>query len=276
MKPETEQLLHHCRTALLQQSNEQLHTLFVSWFERVVGEDSIEETLDDLCLLLGYGIRSTQSQILYATSTAWWEVEGCADLDGEFECAEVAALQHRLITMPIKQFALLTDLAYHVCVLEAEVEGQPHVPTGQEWLCALAAWLSTGAREPFHQQRRRNEMYSPSPAAHSQLTRKQRRAQQQKLVEQAWQRGARADPRAAPSEPALIPRPMGRTERFPSRSGSPSLTFLRENEPHRTYPCPLPFRSIADFLPQAVSEPFLSSLGKLPFRRSTGASLHRR
>ena len=81
MKPETEQLLHQCRTALLQQSNEQLHTLFVSWFERLVGEESIEETLDDLCLLLGYGIRSVESQILYATSTAWWEVEGCADLE---------------------------------------------------------------------------------------------------------------------------------------------------------------------------------------------------
>jgi hypothetical protein len=136
----------------LQQSNEQLHTLFVSWFEHLVGEESIEETLDDLCLLLGYGIRSVESQILYATSTAWWEVEGCADLDGEFECAEVAALQHRLITMPIKQFALLADLAHHVCTLDAEAEGQPRPPTGQEWLHALAAWLSTGAREPFHNQ----------------------------------------------------------------------------------------------------------------------------
>jgi hypothetical protein len=126
MKPETERLLHQCRSALLQQSNEQLHTLFVSWFERLVGEESTEETLDDLCLLLGYGIRSVESRILYATSTAWWEVEGCADLDGEFECVEVSALQHRLIAMPIKQFALLADLAYHVCVLEAEVEGQPH------------------------------------------------------------------------------------------------------------------------------------------------------
>ncbi len=189
MKPETERLLHQCHSALLQQSNEQLHTLFVSWFERLVGEESIEETLDDLCLLLGYGIRSVESQILYATSTAWWEVEGCADLDGEFECVEVSALQHRLIAMPIKQFALLADLAYHVCVLEAEVEGQPYPPTGQEWLRTLAAWLSTGAREPFHSQSWRNETYPPSHAAQSQLTRKQRRAQQQKLVEQAWQRG---------------------------------------------------------------------------------------
>src|SRR5215467_9428689 len=141
MKPETEQLLHQCRTALLQQSNEQLHTLFVSWFERLIGEESIEETLDDLCLLLGYGIRSMESQILYATSTSWWEVEGCADLDGEFECVEVAALQHCLITMPIKQFAQLAELAYHVCLLDAEAEGQPRPPTGQEWLRALTTWL---------------------------------------------------------------------------------------------------------------------------------------
>jgi hypothetical protein len=209
MKPETEQLLHQCRTALLQQSNEQLHTLFVSWFERLVGEESVDETLDDLCLLLGYGIRSLQSKILYATYTAWWEVEGCADLDGEFECAEVAALQHRLITMPIKQFALLADLAYHVCMLEAEVEGQPRPPTGQEWLCALAAWLSSGAREPFHNQSRRNETYPLSPVAQSQLTRKQRRAQQrkleQKLVEQAWQRGyLLLDPEVGAQVPILV------------------------------------------------------------------------
>jgi hypothetical protein len=193
MKPETEQLLHQCRTTLLHYSNEQLNTLFVSWFERMVGEESMDEALDDLCLLLGYGIRSTQSHILYATYTAWWEVEGCADLDGEFVCAEVAALQHCLITMPIKQFALLADLAYHVCMLDAEVEGQPCPPTGQEWLRALAVWLSTGAREPFHSRIWRNESQAPSHTPQPQLTRKQRRAQQRKLeqelVEQAWQRG---------------------------------------------------------------------------------------
>jgi hypothetical protein len=209
MKPETEQLLHQCRAALLQQSNEQLHTLFVSWFERLVGEESLEETLDDLCLLLGYGIRSFQSQILYATYTAWWEVEGCADLDGEFECAEVAALQHRLITMPIKQFALLADLIYRVCTLEAEVEGQPRPPTGRKWLRALAAWLSTGAREPFHNRSWRNEMYPPLRAAQTQLTRKQRRAKprqlEQKLVELAWQRGyLLLDPDVGAQVPILV------------------------------------------------------------------------
>src|SRR5260370_39575876 len=170
MKPETEQLLNQCRTALLEQSNEQLNTLFVCWFERLVGEESMDEALDDLCLLLGYGMRSLQSQILYATYTSWWEVEGEAGLDGEFVCLEVAALQHRLITMPIKQFALLADLAYHVCVLDAEVEGQPCPPTGQEWLRALVVWLSTGAREPFHNQSWRNESHTPPPIAQPQLT----------------------------------------------------------------------------------------------------------
>ena len=193
MKTETEQLLHQCRTALLQQSNEQLNTFFVSWFERMVGEESMEEALDDLCLLLGYGIRSLQSHILYATYTAWWEVEGEVGLDGEFECVEVAALQHQLITMPIKQFALVSALAYHVCALEAEVEGQPCPPTGQEWLRALAVWLGAGAREPFHRQLWHNESQTPPPMPQPQLTRKQHKAQQrkleQKLVEQAWQRG---------------------------------------------------------------------------------------
>ena len=37
MKPETEKLLHQCRVMLLNYSNEQLNTLFMSWFERMVG-----------------------------------------------------------------------------------------------------------------------------------------------------------------------------------------------------------------------------------------------
>jgi hypothetical protein len=193
MKPETEKLLHQCRVMLLHYSNEQLNTLFMSWFERMVGEESIDEVLDDLCLLLGYGVRSAHSHILYATYTAWWEVEGSADLDGEFECVDVAALQHHLITMPIKQFAFVTELAYHVCVLDAEVEGQPCPPTGQEWLRALAIWLGNGAREPFHSQIWRKEVQTTPPVPQHQLTRKQRKAQQRKLehelVEQAWQCG---------------------------------------------------------------------------------------
>jgi hypothetical protein len=39
MKPETEKLLHQCRVALLHSCSEQLNTLFVSWFEHLVGEE---------------------------------------------------------------------------------------------------------------------------------------------------------------------------------------------------------------------------------------------
>src|SRR5260370_3753409 len=128
MNPEAEQLLQQCRTALLQQSNEQLNPLFVSWFERLVGEESMDEALDDLCLLLGYSIRSLQSHTLYATYTSWWEVEGEAGLDGEFECVEVTALQHPLITLPIKPFALVAELVYQGSVLEAGA-GAPPCPS---------------------------------------------------------------------------------------------------------------------------------------------------
>ncbi len=193
MEQETEKLLQYCRAALLQYSNEQLNTLFASWFERMVGEEYMDEALDDLCLLLGYGIRSSHSHLLYATYTAWWEVEGYADPDGEFVCLDVAALEQHLITTPIKQFDLVTELAYQVCMLDAKAEGQACPPRGQEWLRALAVWLSNGAREPFHRQIWRKESLTAPPVPQQQLTRKQRRAQQRKLenelVERAWQCG---------------------------------------------------------------------------------------
>jgi hypothetical protein len=130
---------------------------------------------------------------LYATYTAWWEVEGNADSDGEFVCLDVAALQHHLITMPIKQFDLITKLAYQVCLQDAEIENQPCPPTGHEWLRALAVWLGNGVQEPFHEQIRHKELLSTPPVPQRQLTRKQRRAQQRKLenelVEQAWRCG---------------------------------------------------------------------------------------
>jgi hypothetical protein len=193
MKPETERLLQQCRAMLLQYSNEQLNMLFVSWLERMVGEEYMDEDLDDLCLLLGYGIRSSRSQHLYATYTAWWEVEGCDDPDGEFVCLNVAALQGRLITMPIKEFVLVSELAYQVCTLDAEAEHKPHPPVGQEWLRVLATWLSNGAQEPFHRLVWRGEPQTTPPIPLHQLTRKQRRAQQRKiendLINQAWQSG---------------------------------------------------------------------------------------
>jgi hypothetical protein len=193
MKPETQRLLQQCRAALLLYGNEQLNTLFVSWLERMIGEEHMDEDLDDLCLLLGYGICSPHSQHVYATYTAWWEVEGYDDPDGEFVCLNVAALQERLVTMPIKQFALVSELAYQVCTLDAEAYSQPSPPIGQEWLRALAVWLSNGAQEPFHRLVWREESRTIPPGPQRQLTRKQRRAQQRKiendLVNQAWQSG---------------------------------------------------------------------------------------
>jgi hypothetical protein len=193
MKPETEQLLHQCLVILLQYTNEQISSLFVSWFERLVGEEYMDEALDDLCLLLGYRVRSAHSHILYATYTAWWEVEGYADADGEFVCLDVATLQQHLIAMPIKQFALVTELAYQVCILDAKMEGEPCPPTGQEWLRILALWLGNGAREPFHSQIWQKGSLSTPPFPQPQLTRKQIRAKQRKLenelVEQAWKCG---------------------------------------------------------------------------------------
>src|SRR5260370_29699550 len=136
----------------------------------MVGEEAKGEVLDDLCLLLGYGVRSSHAHILYATYTAWWEVEGSADLDGEFECLDVAALQHHLITMPIKQFTLVTELAYHVCVLEAEVEGQPCPPTGQEWLRTFAFLLAYDVRGPFANPTIHGTKVPPPPPPHRQPT----------------------------------------------------------------------------------------------------------
>ncbi len=195
MKPKTERLLHQCRTVLLHYDNEQLNMLFVSWLERMVGEEYMDEDLDDLCLLLGYGIRSPHSHILYATYTAWWEVEGSVNPDGDFECIDGVTLQHSLITMPIKQFALVAELAYQVCLLNAKAEEQPSPPSGQLWLRALAAWLDGGAKEPFYSQNWHKEpstlppYFPDSLAQQSQLTPKQHKAQQRKieneLVEQA-------------------------------------------------------------------------------------------
>ena len=191
MKPETERLLQYCRSVLLQYDNERLNALFMSWFERMVGEEDMDEDLDDLCLLLGYGLRSTWSCVLYSTYTAWWEVEGFDDPDGEFECLDRAALQHHLITMPIKQFNLVSELAYQVC--SRDTEGQSRPPTGQEWLRIFAAWLAGGAQEPFNKQDLRKDSPTTLPALQQQVTQKPHRSQQHKienkLIDQAWQRG---------------------------------------------------------------------------------------
>lgn len=143
MKTETKVLLQQCRDALLQQSNEHLAELLTSWFEGMIGEEGMDEDLDDLCLLLHYRVQTRGSQHSYATYTSWWEVEGSlAPSEGTFLCADAASLRKRLLEMPLKQFDLVVELAYQARSREAEQAGEPHPPTGPAGLRELATWLA--------------------------------------------------------------------------------------------------------------------------------------
>jgi len=114
----------------VQRSDEELdcaclkkNALLKSWFECMIGEDSIEEMLDDLCLLLGYRVRSWGRRPFYGTYTAWWEVEGYLALEeGEYLCADVTSLRQNLLGMPVKQFDLVVELAYQALSMTAEVQ----------------------------------------------------------------------------------------------------------------------------------------------------------
>ncbi len=91
MKAKTEALLQQCRTALLQQSDERIAALLAQWFELMIGDEGMDEELDDLCLLLDYRVQSWGAQISYATYTSWWEVEGYLEpSEGTFLCAAFA------------------------------------------------------------------------------------------------------------------------------------------------------------------------------------------
>lgn len=114
MALDTTALLSQYRAALLRRSNEQLDALLQSWFERMIGNEEMDEDLDDLCLLLKYRVRSRSGATIYATYTAWWEVEGyLAPDEGMFVCADASSLHARLTSMPLKQFDLVMRLAYH-------------------------------------------------------------------------------------------------------------------------------------------------------------------
>src|SRR6266566_2814739 len=104
MKAITEALLQQCRTALLQQSDERIAALLAQWFELMIGDEGMDEELDDLCLLLDYRVQSWGAHISYATYTSWWEVEGYLEpSEGTFFCADVASLRKLLLDMPIKR-----------------------------------------------------------------------------------------------------------------------------------------------------------------------------
>jgi hypothetical protein len=185
MKADTEALLQECRTALLQQSNESIAALLTEWFECLIGEEGMDEELDDLCLLLDYRVQSWGAHISYATYTSWWEVEGYLEPKaGTFVCADVASLRKRLLDMPIKQFGLVVELPYQARSMVAELEGEPHLPTGPALLREMAVWLVDAVPESARAQRR------ALPQVYARLeSKEQRRSREQVRVTQASQQG---------------------------------------------------------------------------------------
>jgi hypothetical protein len=174
MKAETEALLQQCRTALLQQSDERIAALLAQWFELMIGDEDMDEELDDLCLLLDYRVQSRGAQLSYATYTSWWEVEGYLEPpEGTFICADVASLRQRLLDMPIKQFGLVVELAYQARSMVAELEGEPHLPTGLALLRDMAVWLVSAVPESEHAQHR------TLPRAHTRVESKEQRHQRE-------------------------------------------------------------------------------------------------
>jgi len=155
MKAETEALLQECRTALLQQSDERIAALLTQWFEGMIGDEGMDEELDDLCLLLDYRVQSWGAQISYATYTSWWEVEGYLEpSEGTFVCTDVASLRKRLPDMPLEQFGLVVELVYQARSMVAELEGEPQLPTGPALLREMAVWLASAVPASALAQRR--------------------------------------------------------------------------------------------------------------------------
>jgi hypothetical protein len=185
MKAETVALLQQCRSALLQQSDERIAALLVQWFELMIGDEGMDEELDDLCLLLDYRVQSWGAQISYATYTSWWEVEGYLEpSEGTFLCADVASLRQRLLDMPVKQFGLVVELAYQARSMVAELEGEPHLPTGQALLREMAVWLAGAVPESERAEQK------ALPRAYSRIeSREERRRREQERATQACQQG---------------------------------------------------------------------------------------
>jgi len=185
MKAETEALLQQCRGALLQQSDERVAALLAQWFELTIGDEGMDEELDDLCLLLDYRVQSWGAQISYATYTSWWEVEGYLEpSEGTFLCADVASLRQRLLDMPVKQFGFVVELAYQARSLVAELEGEPCLPTGQALLREMAAWLAGTVPESERAEQR------TLPRAYTRVeSREGRRRREQERATQACQQG---------------------------------------------------------------------------------------
>jgi hypothetical protein len=193
MKAETEALLQQSRIALLQQSriallqqsDERIAALLAQWFELMIGDEGMDEELDDLCLLLDYRVQSWGAQTSYATYTSWWEVEGYLEPSGgTFLCADVASLRQRLLDMSIKQFGLVVELAYQARSIAAELEGEPRLPTGPALLREMAVWLAGAVPESDGAERR------ALPRTYARVeSGEERRRREQERAAQACQQG---------------------------------------------------------------------------------------
>jgi hypothetical protein len=185
MTPETEALLYECRTALLQYSDEQLDALLAHWFAFMIGEETRDEELDDLCLLLDYRVQSWGAKTFYGTYTAWWEVEGYLVPEGGiFSCANVQSLRQRLLNMPAEQFGLVMELAYQARLMEVRLQGESSLLTGNGFLRQLIAWLGDIASK-FEYIQQRNLL-----GLHLSLeTKEQRRTREQEAIARASQQG---------------------------------------------------------------------------------------
>lgn len=168
----------------MQHTDEQLSTLLGHWFEPLIGDDSVEEELDDLCSLLDYRVKSWGALTHYATYAAWWEVEGYLAPDGMFVCADVAALRQRVLGRPIEQFGLVVELTYRARSVTAELDGETRLPPGHALLRELVAWQEDAAHGSESAQRKAQ----PYLQRHRE-TKAHRRMREREIVAQARQRG---------------------------------------------------------------------------------------
>lgn len=172
----------------MQQSNEGIAAPLSEWFECLIGEEGLDEELDDLCLLLDYCVRSWGAQLSYTTYTSWWEVEGSLEPEaGTFVCTDVASLRKRLLEVPIEQFGLVVELAYQARSKVAELEGEQHLPTGPALLRAMAVWLVDAVPESARAEPRTlPQVYARVESDEQRRSREQVRVRQAQACQQGY------------------------------------------------------------------------------------------
>jgi hypothetical protein len=143
---ERDQLLERLRGILLERSNEYLGELLGYWFDLLIGEDVLEELLDDCCQLLNYHVMSASTRQSYQTYTAWQEIEGRDAASGTFHCGDKKILRQRIIALPLAQIELVMNLAAQAY---AVIRGDncEIVPVDIEFLRDLFELLEDGTQQ---------------------------------------------------------------------------------------------------------------------------------